>query len=351
TQHLENIPLSVTDSSGRAVWLASSSASSGYNVYYLINTSTKIVYNSAGTALGTFKSVTTPTSSTSPGTLTYTVTSGKTTTTYTVSGMYADTWWLARNFGLIRGSPSSIELRIDAETTAARNLVTFAQNTVATYNTTTHPVTYKMQFYQFSYGNPTALTSTMTDVNSLTTATVPDLGLNSPLLYTFNYWTSASTQTNDADSDFAKMFTTMNTTIPAPGDGSTPSTPQEVMFIVTDGMVDQAVSGYSCQSSGRACTQLLASHLTQCTTIKNRGIRIAVLYTEYLASTIQGFGLSFANTIATSAVPNIEAQLQSCASTNPDGTLLYYKVSADEDISSALTQLFSMAVQTAYLAR
>jgi hypothetical protein len=55
--------------------------------------------------------------------------------------------------------------------------------------------------------------------------------------------------------------------------------------------------------------------------------------------------------VATTNVPYIETQLKSCASTNADGSKLYYKVSADDDISSALNQLFAATVQNAYLAK
>jgi Flp pilus assembly protein TadG len=353
TKHFEDMNMSVLDSSSRAVWLDSSTASAGYTTYYLINTSTKVVYNSSGTQVGTGASI-----STSAGTLSYKATStsssgksGTSSSTTTVSGMYADSWWLARNFGKLYTSPSSIELRIDAETTASQNLITYAQETVANYNTTAHPVVYKMQFYQFNYSTPSAVTTSLVDVNSLSTSSITDLGLNAPLLYKDGYWTSSSQSTSDEDSDFTTMFSTMNSTMPDPGDGSSTSSPQEVLLIVTDGMADMALSGGTCQTSGRACTQLLATHLAQCTTIKNRGIRIAILYTEYLASTISGFGVSFANTVATNNVPYIETQLKSCASTNADGSKLYYKVSADDDISTALNQLFAMSVQNAYLAK
>ena len=97
------------------------------------------------------------------------------------------------------------------------------------------------------------------------------------------------------------------------------------------------------------CQQWTSSHLSQCTAIKNRGVRIAILYTEYLASSIQNSGLSFADSVASTNVPQIPTQLQSCASTNPDGSKLYYKVSSNQDISAALTKLFTMAVQTARL--
>ena len=276
-------------------------------------------------------------------------------TSYVAStGKYADTWWLARNFGSVRSSPASIQLRVDAETLAAQNLITFAQSTVQNYNTVQHPVTYKMQFYQFNYGNPTAVTGSLADVTTLSSSTVPDLGAMQANLYQAYYWTTSSVYTGDSDTDVTSMLNAMSSTstIPNPGDGSTPSVPQAVLFIVTDGLADQSISGGSCQGvSGRGCQQWTSSHLSQCTAIKNRGVRIAILYTEYLASSIQNSGLSFADSVASTNVPQIPTQLQSCASTNPDGSKLYYKVSSNQDISAALTKLFTMAVQTARLTK
>ena len=51
------------------------------------------------------------------------------------------------------------------------------------------------------------------------------------------------------------------------------STPQEVLFIVSDGVDDSKVGGARHQA---------LFDTSYCTTVKNRGIRIAVLYTTYL---------------------------------------------------------------------
>ncbi len=72
-----------------------------------------------------------------------------------------------------------------------------------------------------------------------------------------------------------------------PGLGSNVAgdTPQEVVFLVTDGVEDKIVSGASaCPNAtlagSKRCQQPLDTAM--CTTIKNRGIKIAILYTEYL---------------------------------------------------------------------
>jgi hypothetical protein len=79
-----------------------------------------------------------------------------------------------------------------------------------------------------------------------------------------------------------------------------------------------------------------------CTTIKNRGIRIAVLYTTYLPLPTN----SWYNSYIAPFQPQIGSTLQSCASPG-----LYFQVSTDQDISSAMVALFDQAVKTAYLAK
>jgi hypothetical protein len=62
--------------------------------------------------------------------------------------------------------------------------------------------------------------------------------------------------------------------MPNPGGGTriAGDTPQEVLFFVTDGVEYETVNGSRVQS---------LRYPSYCTTIKNRGIRIAVLYTTY----------------------------------------------------------------------
>jgi hypothetical protein len=127
----------------------------------------------------------------------------------------------------------------------------------------------------------------------------------------------------------------INTAMPAPGNGTTLAgdTPQEVMFFVTDGVEDEDVSGSrqeSVMDPGR------------CTTIKNRGIRIAVLYTTYNPLPTN----SWYNSHVKPFQPNIGPSLQSCASPG-----LYFEVDNTGDISGALSALFEQAVESAYLSK
>ena len=76
--------------------------------------------------------------------------------------------------------------------------------------------------------------------------------------------------------------------VPVPGNGTNqPSdTPQEVLFIVTDGVEDELSGGSRLEQAinnlGNA-PYGNSSGTNWCTKIKNRGIKIAILYTDYLA--------------------------------------------------------------------
>ena len=74
--------------------------------------------------------------------------------------------------------------------------------------------------------------------------------------------------------------------------------------------------------------------------MKNRGIRIALLYTEYLPLPTN----SWYNTWISPWQPTIATNLQSCASSG-----LYFKITTDGDISTAMQALFEQAVATARL--
>ena len=81
-----------------------------------------------------------------------------------------------------------------------------------------------------------------------------------------------------------------------------------------------------------------------CTTLKNRGITIAVLYIPY--ETIQN-PTTFASSediYANDNIPNIPAALQSCASPN-----FYFTANTPTDINNALIAMFDQAVSTAHI--
>jgi len=154
---------------------------------------------------------------------------------------------------------------------------------------------------------------------------------------------------NDEDTYLDSDLTAMNTLMPAPGTGTNNvnDTPQEVMFIVTDGLNDEGPS--------RAYPPIDWSG-AKCSAIKARNIRIAVLYTTYIAASGGGWYNSAVQPgLPTGLPPGLPSTTpvgtdpmalaaQQCASSG-----LYYEVSTDGDVSAALVHLFQEAVAQARL--
>jgi len=82
----------------------------------------------------------------------------------------------------------------------------------------------------------------------------------------------------------------------------------------------------------------------ECSAIKARDIRIAVLYTSYTPESINYDGWSVNNVVP--LLPQVAPALRSCAS---DG--LFFEVSTDGNISKALDILFQKAIETSRLTR
>ena len=90
---------------------------------------------------------------------------------------------------------------------------------------------------------------------------------------------TASGGVGDVETNYDNAMSNANSQMPNPGNGTnaTGDTPQEVLFIVTDGVEDEMNGGI------RLIQQINGGTSTNyCTTIKGRGIKIAILYTEYL---------------------------------------------------------------------
>jgi hypothetical protein len=226
-----------------------------------------------------------------------------------------DNYALARNLG--------VTLRMDLLNQAAQNLMTTAQTDEQNNN-----AIYRMASYSFDVSFNTLGTLT----SNLTTAKTQAGTYNMLVVYA-NNWITSGNNNSDADTNYDLAMQSINAIMPNPGTGTNAAgdTPQEVLFFVTDGVEDETVSGNRQQS-------LMDNGW--CTTIKNRGIRIAVLYTEYLPLPTN----TWYNTYISPFQANIANQMQNCASPG-----LYYEVQTGGDISAALTNLFELAIKTAYL--
>jgi hypothetical protein len=224
-----------------------------------------------------------------------------------------DNYTLAQQLG--------VTTRIAVLRSATQQLMTTATQTQTLYNNQ-----YRMAVYTFAtqLNTVAALSSSLSSVSS-------QAGNIDVIEVYKNNWLTSSNNNNDEDTNFDAALTGINSIMPNPGTGSQTSTPQEVLFLVSDGVEDEDVNGGRQQS-------VLNSSL--CTTIKNRGIRIAVLYTTYLPLPTN----SWYNTYIAPFQSNIGPTMESCASPG-----LYFEVSPSQGIPEAMTQLFQQAVQTARL--
>jgi hypothetical protein len=249
-------------------------------------------------------------------------------------GVYIDNRQLARNL--------NVTLRIDLLRLATQNLMTTAANAAANDN-----ATYQMAIYTFDVRFNTIQTMTA----NLTAAGVAANAIDTLATYDQANLTSGFSN-NDMDTDFDNAMSSINAVMPNPGNGTSQAgdTPQEILFVVTDGVEDESVGGtptwnaslgaYIKTGGTRTMLAMNSGKTDWCTTIKNRGIRIAVLYTVYLPLPTN----SFYNSNIKPWQPNIGPTLNNCASPG-----LYFMVDTGGDISAALTSLFETAIQTAHL--
>jgi Flp pilus assembly protein TadG len=224
-----------------------------------------------------------------------------------------DNYTLAENLGVVT--------RIANLRTATQNLMTTAQQESQSLGTT-----YQMAIYTFNnaFNTISALTSNLTQAQQLAGS------IDVLEVYSNNYLTQTNNN-NDTDTNYDNAMSNINALMPTPGTGLMGDSPQEWLFFVTDGVEDEMVNGSRQQS---------IMDTSWCTTIKNRGIQIAVIYTTYLPLPTNSWYTTYISPFQDQIGPN----LQNCASPG-----FFFEVSTDQDISSALTQLFEMAVQTAYL--
>jgi Flp pilus assembly protein TadG len=220
-----------------------------------------------------------------------------------------DYYGLARSLG--------VTLRMDLLRQATQNLMATAQATASSNN-----ANYRAAIYTFNIGF-----NTITNLTSSLSAAQSQAGNIDVYEVPYQNWN------NDTITNYTNAMNQINSIMPNPGGGTKQAgdTPQEVLLFVTDGVEDETVNGKRVQS---------LMDPSYCTTIKNRGIRIAVLYTTYLPLPTN----SWYNTYINPFQPNIGPNLQSCASPG-----LYFQVSTNGDISAAMVALFDTAVATAHL--
>jgi Flp pilus assembly protein TadG len=227
-----------------------------------------------------------------------------------------------------------VTTRIDVLRTATQSLM----DTAAT--TQTYSNQFRMAIYDFGKSASSAgLRALFSLSGSLTSAKSAAGNID---LMTVN----GQNDNNDQDTQFTSVMPAINNAISAPGAG-TSAAPMKYLFFVSDGVADEYNPGScikSTTSDGR-CQSPLNKAL--CTSIKARGVKIAVLYTTYLALPTNAWYNSWispfnAGPYGPSPNSQIAQNMESCASPG-----LYFEVSPTQGISEAMNALFQKAVADA----
>lgn len=218
-----------------------------------------------------------------------------------------------------------VTMRIDVVRTATQQLMTTANATASVSGQ------FRVAIYDFGTSASTAGLNQVSALTSNLTQSATDAG-------TIDLMSVAGqNQNNDMDTNFDSVFTAINTKISSPGTGQSSASPQKILFFVSDGVADEANS--SClkpTTNGTRCQEPINTAV--CTTIKNRGIMIAVLYTQYLPLPTN----SWYNTWISPFQSQIATNMQACASPG-----LYFMVTPSDGIAQAMNALFQKAISQA----
>jgi hypothetical protein len=249
------------------------------------------------------------------------------------------------------GTTSCIQLRADAVGYAVNALLTRAATTESNDGVANQ---FQVGLYPFIQNLETTYSPLTTSITggAITSAAT---GLASLLD------TGQNVALGSGGTHFENALPSMNSLITSIGTGTSSSDALPYVFLITDGSQD-----YQTQSGGNWSSQNWTSNATvpnqnsatvippnsvtsndYCTTMKNRGITIAVLYIPY--GTIQNPNTSFAGNedgYANANIPNIPGALQTCASPN-----FFYTATTPAAIQSALITMFEQAVNTAHISQ
>jgi Flp pilus assembly protein TadG len=153
--------------------------------------------------------------------------------------------------------------------------------------------------------------------------------------------TGANSNLGSGGTHFENAFPTLNGFITSVGTGSSASNTLPYVFLVTDGAQNNQTQWGGGWAGNNNATIMDTS---LCTTLKNRGITISVLYIPY--QPIQN-PTTFANSedyAVNAIIPNIPGDLKSCASPN-----FFFTANTPADITTALNAMFNQALVTAHI--
>lgn len=188
------------------------------------------------------------------------------------------------------------------------------------------PKQYKMAIYTFS--------DIFTRVSDLSSDLALVKNNANKIDLAYSYLDDRDTQTS-----FIRALPKISNIVPTSGTGLTPESPIRFLFFVTDGVQDAPTDGkvmgpYDRKTSG-GDRFVGAIDPVLCKSMKDRNVRIGVIYTTYLPIPSDGFYRFFVLPFA----QDIPDNLRRCAS---DG--LFFQVSTGGDINVAMQRLFEAAL-------
>jgi hypothetical protein len=139
---------------------------------------------------------------------------------------------------------------------------------------------------------------------------------------------------NDQQTDFDTTFAELDKKIGTVGDGSGNGKREKVVFFVSDGVGDSyKPSRCTKKLTGGRCQEPI--DIRVCKSLKDRGVKVAVLYTTYLPLPTNAWYNSWIKPFQA----EIPARMSECASPG-----LFFEVSPSEGISEAMSALFKKVV-------
>ncbi len=139
----------------------------------------------------------------------------------------------------------------------------------------------------------------------------------------------------DQLTSFDSAMSQMNTIITPAGDGTSNISPEKILFFVSDGVGDSyKPSTCTKKTTGGRCQEPIDTSF--CKPLKDRGVKIAVLYTTYLPLPSN----SWYNDWIKPFQNEIPSRMAACASPG-----LYFEVSPTEGIAEAMKALFLKVIR------
>lgn len=233
--------------------------------------------------------------------------------------------WQPQTFEEIAHDPNNnVTLRIDVIRTATKSMIASAQSiagSTPTINIGLYTLQEQILADHTNYYNVISAPSTSyANLSNLSNGI--DLGNNDI--------------GGTGDSDFANAFSSFaSREVGTSGDGSSNSSKQNFVFLMTDGVQDvHGNCGYG------HCTQAFDPNL--CSSLKSRGVTVGVIYTTYIPFPNEQSYMDLVYPFQGQIGPN----LQSCASPG-----WYYEAKDGPAIQTAVNALFAQAVSSGKLTR